>query len=235
MKVEVERLRLATPGERTDDVTAAVHRPTRRRGPAFLLTPGAGGDLDAVGLVGLADAIAGEGHLVVRANLPYREAGGRPPRADRTVPAYRALLASARALAPRTPWVIGGKSYGGRVATMLAADGADVHGVVLYGYPLHPPGKPERLRVDHWPDVSAPCLFLQGTRDVFGGPDELRPHVDALPDGTVVFEVVGGDHSLTVTRKASPDDRSRRAEQVTASLGPVVRDWIARIAGPDRT
>lgn len=227
MRVDVESHRLATPGERTDHVTAAVHRPSRRRGPAFLLFPGAGGDLDTKGLVGLAEAIADLGHLVVRANLPYREAGGRPPRADRSVASCAAVLASARAFAPRTPWVLGGKSYGGRVSSMLAAEGEVLHGLVLYGYPLHPPGAPDKLRVDHWPDIAVPCLFLQGERDPFGGPDELAPHVGRLPRRATVHPVVGGDHSLAVTKKASPDGRSRRAEQTTAALGPVVAAWLA--------
>lgn len=227
MSVVVEDIRLDTPGCITDDVTAAVHRPTRRQGPAVLLTPGAGGDLDTAGLVGLASGIAAEGHLVVRANLPYREAGRRAPRADRTVPEFAALLASARRLAPRTQWVIGGKSYGGRVASMVAATEAAVAGVLCYGYPLHPPGKPEQLRVEHWPDIDVPVLFLQGTRDTFGGPDEVADHVASLGGRGTVHAVEGGDHSLVVTKKASPGGVSRRAEQVTESLGSSVASWLS--------
>lgn len=230
MKVRVEPLTLETPGRATDRVTAAAHQPSRRRGPAFLLVPGAGGDLETPGLVGLADAIAELGHLVVRANLPYREAGRRAPRADRSIPGYLAVLAAARELAPRTPWVGGGKSYGGRVATLAAAEGADVAGLVLYGYPLHPPGKPERLRVDHWPDVRQPCLFLQGDRDPFGGPEEIGEHVTRLPRRATVHHVVGGDHSLAVTRNAAPDGTARRPEVTTAALGPVVARWLVEAA-----
>lgn len=229
MNITVETHRLPTPGRATEDVTAAVHTPSKRRGPAFLLLPGAGGDLDTPGLVGLAEAIAELGHLVVRANLPYREAGRRPPRADRSIPGFRATLAGAHALAPRTPWVVGGKSYGGRVASMAVAEGARVAGLIFYGYPLHPPGKPEALRVDHWADIAVPCLFLQGERDVFGGPDEVAAHVDRLPRRATVHGVPGGDHSLVVTKAASPDGVASRAEATTRLVGPVVASWIASL------
>lgn len=229
MKITVESGRLPTPGRATEDVTATVHTPRRRRGPAFLLLPGAGGDLDTPGLVGLAEAIAELGHLVVRANLPYREAGRRPPRADRSIPGLRATLAGARGLAPRTPWVVGGKSYGGRVASMAVAEGANVTGLIFYGYPLHPPGKPDALRVDHWADIGVPCLFLQGERDPFGGPDDIAAHIDRLPRRATVHAVRGGDHSLAVARAAAPGGVSVRAEATTRSMGPVIASWISSL------
>lgn len=86
---------------------------------------------------------------------------------------------------------------GGRIATQVAArEGVDVEGVVLLGYPLHPPGKPAQLRTKHLPHVRAPMLFVQGSRDPFGGPDELAPFLDGAPRGTRLVPVEGGDHSL---------------------------------------
>jgi predicted alpha/beta-hydrolase family hydrolase len=86
---------------------------------------------------------------------------------------------------------------GGRIATQVAAgEGVDVAGLVLLGYPLHPPGKPEQLRTAHLPMVRAPMLFIQGSRDAFGGPEELAPFLVGLAPGTRLFAVDGGDHSL---------------------------------------
>ena len=226
MKVTTEPQRLATPGEAVDTVSAVVHRPTRTRRPAFLLVHGAGGDLDDAGLVALCDAIAAEGHLVVRANLPYRESGRRtPPRADRAVAGFRALAASAHQFAPRTPWVLGGKSYGGRVASLAVAGGLDAAGLLFYGYPLHPPGKPDKLRVDHWPDIRVPCLFLQGDRDTFSDDDLLDQNLLRLPRRAKVHVVKGGDHSLKVTGKHAPDGVARAAADVTGALGALVDGW----------
>jgi predicted alpha/beta-hydrolase family hydrolase len=231
VKVTTEQIRLATPGEVVEEVSAVVHRPTRAGAPALLLVHGAGGDLDDPGVVALADAVAEAGHLVVRANLPYREAGSkrRPPRADRSVPGLVALAASARELAPHTPWVVGGKSYGGRVATMAVAEGLDAAGVVLYSYPLHPPGKPDRLRVEHWPSVAVPCLFLQGTRDRFGSPELLDANLRKLPRRATVEIVAGGDHSLRVTGKAADDGVPRAPAVVLGGLGRSVAAWMQQL------
>lgn len=226
MKVTTERRTFATPGEAADAVSAVVHRPGRPRRPAVLLVHGAGGDLDDAGLVALCESIAANGHLVVRANLPFREAGrGSPPRADRAVAGFVALARSVREIAPRTPWILGGKSYGGRVASMAVAQGLTCAGMLFYGYPLHPPGKPDKLRVDHWPDVPVPCLFLQGDRDSFNDgllEDQLR----RFPRRARVHVVQGGDHSLKVTGKHAPDGQPRPAAEVTAALGDVVEDWF---------
>lgn len=226
---DLHDLRLALRDEAVPAVSATVHEPGRRSGPAFLLVHGAGSDKDNVPLVALAEAIASEGHVVVRANLPYREGGSkrRPPRADRAVPGYRQVFESARReLAPRRPWVAGGKSYGGRVASMAAAEGMPAAGLLFYGYPLHPPGSPEKLRVAHWPHVSVPSLFLQGTRDAFGDPGLFEEHLDELAGAATLHVVQGGDHSLRITGKAADDGVPRRPEEVCRSLGSVVAAWL---------
>lgn len=222
-------LRLPVLGEVVPAVSATVHEPGRARGPALLVTHGAGSDKDGDSLVALADAIAATGTIVVRANLPYREAGAkrRPPRADRAVPGFRALLTAVRReVAPRRGWVAGGKSYGGRVASMAAAGGADVVGLLFYGYPLHPPGKPDRLRVAHWPEITVPSLFLQGTRDPFCDLELLERHLGELGGSPTLHVVEGGDHSLRVTGKAAPDGTPRSPVAVCRSLGPVVSTWL---------
>jgi predicted alpha/beta-hydrolase family hydrolase len=227
VKVTTERRTFATPGEVADEVSAVVHRPSRPRRPALLLVHGAGGDLDDPGLEALCEAVAAHGHLVVRANLPFREAGRRtPPRADRSVAGWTALATSVRELAPRTPWVLGGKSYGGRVASMAVAAGLPAAGLLFYGYPLHPPGKPDRLRVDHWPDVPVPCLFLQGDRDPFDAEHQLESQLRRFPRRARVHTVAGGDHSLKVAGKYAPDGVARSAAEVMGSLGVVVEAWL---------
>lgn len=222
-------LRLPVADEPVEAVSATVHEPHRPRGAAVLLAHGAGSDKDSDSLVALAEAITGEGHLVVRVNLPYREAGARrrPPRADRAVPGYRQVLdAARREVAPRRAWVAGGKSYGGRVASMAAADGMDVAGLLFYGYPLHPPGKPERLRVAHWPEVAVPALFLQGTRDPFCDLALLQEHLGEHGGAPTLHVVEGGDHSLRVTGKAAHDGRPRSPVVVCRSLGTIVGPWL---------
>lgn len=227
MTITTSRLRLPVPDERVDAVSAVVHAPERTTGPNLLLAPGASGDLDAAPLVALAEAVAAEGLRVVRVNLPHHEAGRKsPPRADRAVPAYRAILSAARQeIDPDGVWVAGGKSYGGRVASLAAAAGMDVAGLVFYGYPLHPPGKPEQLRVSHWPDIHVPCLFLQGTRDTFGSIPLFDQHKTKLPRRATIHVVEGGDHSLKVTGKAAPDGRPKSAAAAVSELGPVVARW----------
>lgn len=222
-------LRLPVADEPVQAVSATVHEPARPRGPAVLLAHGAGSDKDGDSLVALAEAVTAAGHLAVRVNLPYREAGARrrPPRADRAVPGLRQILdAARREVGPRRAWVAGGKSYGGRVASMAVAAGADAAGLLFYGYPLHPPGKPERLRVAHWPDVAVPCLFLQGTRDPLCELELLERHLGELTGTPSLHVVEGGDHSLRVTGKAAPDGEPRSPVAVCRSLGPAVAMWL---------
>ncbi|HSK24666.1 MAG TPA: alpha/beta family hydrolase [Egicoccus sp.] len=238
--MKTTRLRLPVVDARVAAVTAVVHAPTGPTRPPVLLTHGAGGDLDGDSLVALAEVLAGLGSVVVRANLPYREEGRRAaPRAESSVAPFVSLWRSADRLlrdeglaAPDTSWLLAGKSYGGRVASLAVADEpADgptpaVAGLLFYGYPLHPPGKPEKLRVAHWPRIGVPCLFLQGDRDTFSTGDLLERHLTKLPRRATLEMVRGGDHSLRVTGKASPDGRPRNAVTVIRDLTGVVDDWL---------
>jgi uncharacterized protein len=227
----VERLTLPVDDPSTDGVSAAVHRPEHRpehaRGSGILLVPGAGGTLDGEGLTALATLFAALGHTTVRANLPYREVGRPPPRAERSVAPFGRVVAAAQQALPdvSSPWIVGGGSYGGRVATMAVAEGHPAAGVVCYGYPLHPPGRPDRLRVAHWPAVAAPLLFLQGDRDPFCDLGLLRSHLDRLPRPTL-HVVAGGDHVLRVTKRASPAGTASAPAVTIAGLRTVVAGWL---------
>lgn len=212
------------------EVTAAVHEPAGPRGAPVLLTHGAGGDRDGAGLVALGSGLAERGHLVVRTNLPYREAGRPlPPGAERMVAPFAAIAAAARdSFASEADWVVGGRSYGGRVASMAVADGRIpfAAGLVFYSYPLHPPGKPDRLRVDHWPAIDVPSLFLQGTHDPFCDLDLLRRHLERTGAPATLHVVEGGDHALVVPAKRADDGSRHPEDEVAAGLSGVVSAWL---------
>jgi predicted alpha/beta-hydrolase family hydrolase len=156
-------------------------------------------------LDGFAAGLSTAGVSCLRFTFAYSEAGKRSP--DRE-PALRAVWRAAfdRGTDLGDPVWAGGKSLGGRIASMMAADGEiDAAGLVLVGYPLHPPGKPERLRDEHLGRVSVPMLFLQGTADPFARWDLVTKVLDRLGDRASLHPVDGGDHSFRV-RGRSKDD-----------------------------
>lgn len=142
---------------------------------ALLLTPGAGSDRNHPSLVAIEAAVAPI--AVARVDFPYRRAGRRSPdRAPRMVACVideAAALASRAGVSPQQV-VLGGRSMGGRMCSMAVAQGLSAGGLVLIAYPLHPPGRPERLRTEHFPALEVPCLFISGTSDPFATPDELE-------------------------------------------------------------
>ena len=172
--------------------------PKRGADRAVLLAHGAGADMHAAALTTVADALAAAKIPSLRFNFPYKAAGRRGP--DRPPVLEAALRDAARELAARAKvpadrLVLGGRSMGGRIGSMVAAqDGA--LGVVLLGYPLHPPGKADQLRVDHFPKLTMPVLFASGTRDAFGAPDELREQARKIK-GPVRFHWIDtADHGF---------------------------------------
>ena len=230
-----------------DAVDVVWHRPVAGDSGrcGVILAHGAGGTLDDPGLVALAGTIAAAGHVAVRCNMPYRQRRpkGPPPRAERGLGEFAVVVAAIAAATPDvSDWVIGGKSYGGRLATMIAADvqGTDrlvdasaipvPVGVMCYSYPLHAPGKPDRVRVDHWDALSVPVLFLQGTNDPFGGPDEVSPHLTLLEAPATVVPVAGADHSLKVPRTRSADGATHAPADVIAGLAVAITSWLATVA-----
>lgn len=211
------------------EVTAAWHRPVvdRPRRTGVVLAHGAGSNLDAPLLVAAASGLAAHGHPVVRVNLAYRQRrpSGPTPRAEASVDDLAATWRAVVEAEPDRPWVLGGASYGGRVASLVAAAGVDVAGVLCWSYPLHPPGRPDRLRVAHLPDIAVPMLVVQGTNDPFGGPDDVRPHLDRTGGPATVVGVAGADHGLHVPRTRSADGKTHRVAEVVASLVETVAAW----------
>jgi uncharacterized protein len=164
----------------------------RPKPAALLLFPGAGSSSNNPSLVAIEEAVAPL--PVTRADFPYRKEGRRAP--DRPPKLLACVLEEAALLAERTGVppnriVLGGRSMGGRICSMAVADGLPAAGLVLISYPLHPPGKPDRLRIEHLPQLRVPCLFISGTKDSFGTPAELEQHTSVIP-GPVTHEWIDG-------------------------------------------
>lgn len=159
----------------------------------LLLFPGAGSDRDHASLVAIERSVAPM--PCVRADFPYRTAGRRAP--DRPPVLLGAVREAAAAI--DGPLVLGGRSMGGRICSMAVGDERDplpAIGLVLISYPLHPPGQPERLRVEHLKRITVPSLFVHGTRDAFGTPDELREWTATIPGPVDHVWIDGKGHDL---------------------------------------
>ena len=185
---------------------------------AVLLAPGAGSDANHRTLVALGEALAPL--PVRRMDFPYRKAGRKLP--DRTpilvgaVAAEAATLAADTGVAPARI-LLGGRSLGGRMCSLAVAAGLSAAGLVLISYPLHPPGKPDRLRVEHFPELGVPCLFVSGSRDTFATPEELLGHTTAIAGPVAHHWLEGGRHDL-----------GRVADD--AAICAAVTAWIAATA-----
>ena len=189
-----------------------------RANPTLVLAHGAGAPQQSAFMVGFAHGLAQRGVDVLTFNFLYTEQRRRAPdRTEKLEACYRAAIAAARAHFTRDSLFVGGKSMGGRIATHVAAAAGEsdvddripspesrvpISGVVLLGYPLHPPGKPEQLRAAHLSRIRVPMLVVQGERDPFGTPEELRPVLDPLTADVTLHVVANGDHSLAPSRRA---------------------------------
>lgn len=166
----------------------------------ILLAPGAGASRDQSTLVALEAGLAPI--PVERMDFPYRKAGRKSP--DRPEVLIAAVREAAAALADRAgvapgDVILGGRSMGGRMCSMAVGDDQaplPARGLVLISYPLHPPGKPENLRTEHFPRLEVPCLFVSGTRDTFGSPEELEAATALIPGPVRHVWLEGGNHGL---------------------------------------
>lgn len=180
-----------------------LHTPDVANGDALVLTHGAGADCTTPLLVALSETFAEHGYVVLRCDLPFRqERRSGPPfpgKAERDRVGLRNAVAVLKNnVTGRT--FLGGHSYGGRQATMLCAAEPDmvklVSGLLLLSYPLHPPRKPEQLRVQHLPGLRTPSLFVHGTRDPFGSVEEMTKALELIPAKTELMRVEGAGHDL---------------------------------------
>lgn len=200
----------------------------RPREPAatLVVAHGAGAGMDHPFMAGFCRAMGEHGVATLRFNFPYMERGRRSPDPERVLrEAWLGAFDAATAKARGGAVLAGGKSLGGRIASMCAADGMRAAGLVFLGYPLHPPGKPERIRDEHLYRIEVPMLFLHGSGDPFSNGDLLRKVVRKIGARAALVEVEGGDHSFNV--------RGRRldAREVGAGLAESAAPFVRRVAG----
>lgn len=198
----------------SERVSARVYRALDpdRIGATLVLAHGAGAGQSSPFMVRFATGLASRGLDVLTFNFLYTEQRRRvPDRTGKLEACYRAAIAAARGVPALSGNVIyiGGKSMGGRIASHVAAgeSAESLSGLIFLGYPLHPPGKPDQLRAAHLAKIRAPMLFIQGARDPFGTPDELRPILDRLQAPVTLHVVENGDHSLAPPKRRRALDR----------------------------
>ena len=212
--------------DESQSVTAVLYPATARHraGITLILGHGAGAGQSSPFMVDFATELASRGLDAVTFNFFYSEhRRGGPDKNDKLEACYRAVIETVRnhKKLKRNSLAIGGKSMGGRIASQVAAAGVgELTGLVFLGYPLHPPGNPEKLRSKHLPLIESPMLFVQGSRDNFGTVDELRPIVKKLPRATL-HVIEGGDHSLKVPKSAGVTQ-----QQVYSAVQDEIVRWL---------
>jgi predicted alpha/beta-hydrolase family hydrolase len=192
------------------NVRGFIHRPAASAVDGLVLTHGAGSNSRAPLLLALAEAFAASGTTVLRCDLPYCQSRPygppRPGDAARDREGLKNAVTALRKLVSGRIF-LGGHSYGGRQATMLCADQPGVaEGLLLLSYPLHPPRKPDQLRIQHLPQLQTPALFVQGTSDPFGSPQEIGSALSLIRAKTRLLLVEGAGHDLGFKGKARQDE-----------------------------
>jgi predicted alpha/beta-hydrolase family hydrolase len=208
-------------------ISAVIARPpkeVRRPATAVILAHGAGNNMHSPFLSAVHEGIAAHGYVTVKFNFPYTESGRRAPDSTPVLEAcYRRLIEAVRSDQTMPAWriVIGGKSLGGRIATHLAAQGEPIAGAVLLGYPLHPPGQFDKLRVAHLQHIRVPLLFFAGTRDRLCTLDLLKRTLHEMPAAAELHVIEGADHSFNV-----PKSMRRAAQSVWDEIVGVTARWL---------
>jgi len=192
----------------------------------LVVAHGAGAGMDHPFLVGFCRAMADGGVATARFNFHYASAGRRAPDAEPSLrAAWMEAFEGVCSMSDGLPVLVGGKSLGGRIASMCVADGMPAAGLVFLGYPLHPPGKSERIRDRHLYGIDVPMLFVQGTRDPFAQPRLLDGVLRRLGGRAELHAVEGGDHSFRVGGAKAAD------RDIGAALAAVVAPFVIRVAG----
>jgi predicted alpha/beta-hydrolase family hydrolase len=193
----------------------------------FVCAHGAGGHKDDGGMLRLQQALSPRGFEVVRFNFPYRERGSK--RIDPMPVLKSAFLQKILDLKNKNqPLIIGGRSMGGRVASMLAAEGLVCDGLLLAAYPLHPAGKPEKLRDAHLAAIRCPVLCLNGTRDALCTRELMERALEKVSAPWTMHWIAGADHSFKVLKSSG-----RSEAEVDAEVGEAAGRWLQSLARPE--
>jgi predicted alpha/beta-hydrolase family hydrolase len=203
-----------------DDLGAVAYAAEGDADAVLVLAHGAGAGQKHPFMTATAKGLAARGISVVTFDFPYMRARRHvPDKAPVLEESFREVIDAARKWSTTSDVFIGGKSMGGRMATHLGAQGLEgVRGIVALGYPLHPPGRPDKPRTEHLPSIHVPVLIVQGERDTFGTPDELDPVVATMKTKVTLHVVAGGDHSLTV--------RGKKKDDAFQDVLEVIADWV---------
>lgn len=215
--MDARPVRIALDRERS--VSGLLDRPREARA-CLVLAHGAGAPMTHRFLAAVAAGLAERGVATLRYNFPYMERGSpRPDSPKVAMETVRAAVVEAGRLLPRLPLAAGGKSFGGRMTSeaQAAAPLPGVRGLVFFGFPLHPPGKPSVERAAHLTQVRVPMLFLQGTNDAFAALDLLKPMVAGLGDAATLSLFDGADHSFHVGGRTGRRDADLRRELIDAT------------------
>jgi predicted alpha/beta-hydrolase family hydrolase len=210
----------------TDETTVVVEPPTGEdAGAVFVCAHGAGGSMNDRGMSALAAELRARGIAVARFNFLYKEKGsGRPDPMPRLQECFASVVARVREETTPRLLLIGGRSMGGRAASMLAAEGFECDGLLLLAYPLHPAGKPEQLRDKHLPRINAPVLCLNGTRDALCRRDLMETALHTVTTRWDMHWLEGADHSFHVLKSSGRTDAD-----VLAEIGAATESWVAQL------
>ncbi|MEO8909420.1 MAG: alpha/beta family hydrolase [Gemmatimonadaceae bacterium] len=209
------------------DTISAEYDPAERsdQNAVFVFAHGAGGNMNDRGVLQTATALRRRGLGVVRFNFLYKEKkSGRPDPMKRLKECFAAVVARTRQEAGPGTLIIGGRSMGGRAASMLAADGFECNGLLLLAYPLHPPGKPDQLRDAHLPAIEVPVICFNGTRDPFCTPSLMEEVLKKVKTRWEMHWVEGADHSFHVLKSSEKTDA-----QVIDETADTTRKWVGTL------
>lgn len=213
-----------TPDIQVTAVWAIPDEYRRAEGDAVILAHGAGNDMHHPFMDHFHLAFAEAGLLSVKFNFPYKEQGRKAPdRMPLLESTWRAVIRAVRDdpnLAPKALY-LAGKSMGGRVASHVVAQGESCDGLIFLGYPLHPAKQPGKLRVEHWPKLPRPVLFVQGTRDALCELDVLKAELPRIPASVTLHVVEGGDHSFKVAKSVG-----KSQEDIWREVALTMTAWI---------
>ena len=208
----------------TEETSALYDPGVDGGGGLFVFAHGAGGNMNDRAVVATSRALNERGIATVRFNFLYKEKkSGRPDPMPKLKDTFSAVVERTRAeIAPRT-LIIGGRSMGGRAASMLAAEGFDAAGLLLLAYPLHPPGKPDQLRDAHLPSIHMPVICFNGTRDPFCTPSLMEEVLTRVTTNWEMHWVEGADHSFHVLKSSGKTDA-----EVLNQMSDTIRNWVER-------